>query len=357
MGFLPIIISILFSFAIGAILLLITGQNPIDAYQGLFQGAFGSNNAFAGTLTTTTPLIFSALSFLVAFRAGIFNAGNEGQLLMGAFFAAWMGFSFNNIPQIIHIPLVLLAGALGGAVWSFFPAIWRLYLGVNEIVTTLMMNFVARLLNDYLVFYVFRSPTVQAGTNAQTSTMAPNAVFPSLFPPYQVTFALPLGIVIAVLIFWILYRTVFGYNLRMSGQQSNFAQYGGISVKRTRLFAMLISGGLAGLGGAAQVAGVFHAYVSPFTDGLGFNGVLISLLVRNNPLLVPLSALLFGALQSGALKMQIFTNVSRYIIGVLTGTFILFASAQQLGFSPKDFINKLFARTKGRGKAITGSGS
>lgn len=339
-GALPIIVAVLVSFGIGAILLLLTGQNPIDAYKGLWEGAFGSRSAFAGTLTTTTPLIFSALAFLFAFRAGVFNAGTEGQLLIGAFLSAWVGFSIVGLPAFIHIPLLLLAGALGGALWAFLPGIWRIYFGVNEIVTTLMMNYIAVLLNDFLTLNVFRNPSVQPGTNAQTPDLAASATLPSLLPPYAVTLALPLGILLAILIYWLLYKTVFGYELRMRGQQENFARYGGISTNRAAFYAMLISGALAGLGGAAQVAGVFHAYVTPFTTGLGFNGVLIALLIANNPLAVPIGAFFFGALQSGALKMQIFTEVSRYIIGVLTGTFVLLASAQQLGISPKDVLKR-----------------
>jgi simple sugar transport system permease protein len=348
---LPIVIAVILAFLAGALLLISTGQNPLPAYAGLIQGAFGNKNAVAGTLTTTTPLIFSALSFLVAARAGIFNAGNEGQLLIGGMFAAVAGFSFPNLPNYLYIPVVLIAGAIGGALWGFFPAVWRLYLGVNELVTTLMMNYIAALLNAFLVMNVWRSSTVQQGTNAQTISMDPNAILPSIFPPYAVTLALPLGILLAILIHWVMYRTVWGYKLRMSGQQPEFSEYGGISVKRTRLVAMLLSGALAGLGGAAQVGGVFHTYVNPFTEGLGFNGVLIALLVRNNALLVPVGAFFFGALQSGALKMQIFTNVSRYIIGVLTATVILFASAQQFNlfkkFSFSSFIKLINKKITG----------
>lgn len=341
-GALPIFVSVLVSFGIGAVLLLLTGQNPIDAYRGLWEGAFGSRNAFAGTLTATTPLIFSALAFLIAFRAGVFNAGTEGQLLIGAFWAAWAGFSISGLPPVIHIPIVFLAGVVGGALWAFLPGLWRIYFGVNEIVTTLMMNYIAVLLNNYLVLNVFRNPAVQPGTNAQTPNLAAAATLPSLFPPYAVTLALPLSIVLAVALYWLLHRTVFGYELRMGGQQPNFARYGGISTKRAALSAMLMSGALAGLGGAAQVGGVFHAYVTPFTEGLGFNGVLIALLTKNNPLAAPIGSFFFGALQSGALKMQIFTDVSRYIIGVLTGTFVLFASAQHMGFLQRGALGRSF---------------
>ena len=321
------------SFVLGGLLLLLTGHSPIAAYAGLFRGAFGNANAFAGTLMTTTPLIFSALSFLIAYKAGLFNAGNEGQLLVGAFAAALVGAAFGRVPAVLYIPLVVLTGFAAGALWGLIPAVWRLYWGINELVTTLMMNYVASLLTDYLTLNVFRSPTVQTGTNTQTIAMLPAARLSSIFPPYHVTLALPFGIAAALIVSWFLYSTVGGYQLRMAGQQPEFARYGGISVRRTRILAMVLSGGLAGIGGAAQVAGIFYAYVTPFTVGLGFNGVLIALLVRGNALLVPPVAFFFGALQSGALNMQIFTNVSRYIIGVLTTLFILLASVQKARFS------------------------
>jgi general nucleoside transport system permease protein len=323
------------SFLLGGVLLLLTGHNPFHAYGGLLRGAFGNANALAGTLMTTTPLIFSALSFLIAYKAGLFNAGNEGQLLVGAFAAALVGAAFGGLPAALYLPLVLVAGFAAGALWGIVPAVWKLFWGINELVTTLMMNYVASLLTDYLTLNVFRSPTVQTGTNTQTIAMAPAARLGSIFPPYHVTMALPLGVAAALIVFWFLYYTVGGYQLRMSGQQPGFARYGGISVRQTRLFAMVLSGGLAGLGGAVQVAGIFHAYVTPFTVGLGFNGVLIALLVRGNALLVPPVAFFFGALQSGALNMQIFTNVSRYIIGVLTALFILLASVQNAGLSTR----------------------
>ncbi len=325
-------IAVAVSFVLGGVLLLLTGHDPIQAYGGLFRGAFGNANALAGTLMTTTPLIFSALSFLIAYKAGLFNAGNEGQLLVGAFAAALTGAAVGGLPSVFSVLLVLVTGFAAGALWGIIPAIWKLYWGINELVTTLMMNYVASLLTDYLTLNVFRSPTVQTGTNTQTIAMLPAARLGSIFPPYHVTLALPLGVALAIVVYWYLHATVGGYQLRMSGQQPVFARYGGISVRRTRLSAMVLSGGLAGLGGAVQVAGIFYAYVTPFTVGLGFNGVLIALLVRGNALLVPLAAFFFGALQSGALNMQIFTSVSRYIIGVLTALFILLASVQKAGF-------------------------
>ncbi|HEX6506007.1 MAG TPA: hypothetical protein VF221_00090, partial [Chloroflexota bacterium] len=204
---------------VGAVILLATHQNPIDALQGLWNGAFGSDVETYATLSQTTPLIFAGLSFMFAFRAGIFNAGGQGQFIMGAFASAWAGFTpaLAHVPAPIHIPLVIVAGFIGGALWSLPPILLKIYAGTNEILTTLMMSYIADLLNDYLVLDVFRASTIQPGTNAQTPTLVPSATVPTLFPQSQVTFLLPLGVILAVIIWTFFRRTVLGYELNLFG--------------------------------------------------------------------------------------------------------------------------------------------
>jgi general nucleoside transport system permease protein len=317
---------------VSSLVLLATGQNPVDAARGLWSGAFGDRQSTLATLAQTTPLVFSALSFMFAFRAGIFNAGGQGQFIMGAFAAAWVGAAspFHGLPAAIHIPLVVLAGAMGGASWSLPPILLKIFGGTNEILTTLMMSYIAVLLNDYLVQSVFRAPNIQPGTNAQTPTIAHSATFPTLFSGSQVTFLLPLGVVAAVLI-WFFYRgTVWGYELNLLGKGPAVARSGGIRTRRGMLTAMLVSGALAGIAGAEVVGGVFYADITPFTSDVGFNGILAALLVGNQPLLIPFSAFFFGAVQQGGLGLQIFTPISQYIAGILTATVIIFASARSL---------------------------
>jgi ABC-type uncharacterized transport system permease subunit len=315
---------------VSSIVLLATGQSPVDAARGLWDGAFGGRQETLATLAQTTPLIFAALSFMFAFRAGIFNAGGQGQIVMGAFAAAWVGAAapFRGLPAGVHIPLVVLAGAVGGAAWSLPPILLRIFAGTNEILTTLMMSYIAALLNDYLVQSVFRAPNIQPGTNAQTPLISHSAKFPTLFSGSQVTFLLPLGVAAAAAI-WAFYRaTVPGYELNMFGKGPAVARSGGIGTRRVMLTAMLASGALAGIAGAEAVGGVFYADITPFTSDLGFNGILAALLVGNVPLLIPFAALFFGAVQQGGLGLQIFTPISQYIAGILTATVIVFASAR-----------------------------
>lgn len=320
--------AIALALAVGATLIVVTGNSPVAGAAALFEGAFGSPSATAGTLALATPLILSALAFSVAFQGGMFNAGTEGQIVIGAFTAALAGFGLHGVPTVVHLPVAVAAGALGGALWALLPGFWRLWWGANEIVTTLMMNFIAVLLNDYLVLYPFRDPTRQAGTNVQTPAVLETARLSSIWPPYGLTIGLPLALVIAGALWFFLRRTVLGYELRMTGSAARAAESAGIAARRRMLQAMLGSGAIAGLAGAVQTLGVFHAAISPFTVGLGFTGVVVSLVVNNRPLLIPPAAMFFAALQSGALGMELRTSISRYLVGAVVAIVILLVTAR-----------------------------
>ncbi len=324
------VVAIVLGFVVSGLIVLATGKDPIEAGRALVQGAVGSQSAIAGTLSLATPLMLSALAFAVAFRGSMFNAGVEGQLLIGAFVSAVVGFSF-DLPPILHIPLMLLAGAVGGAFWAFLPAIWRVSLRANEIVTTLMMNFIASALTDYFVLYPFRAAG-QSGSAIKTATIHESAYLPRIWPPYNLTIALPIAIVCCVIVWYAFRRFVIGYEVRMVGTAPGFASSSGIDPRRRQVAVMLISGALAGLAGASQVGGVFHAFVSPFASNLGFNGVLVALLVGNGPLGIPPAAAFIAALQGGAITMELTTTISRYIVGALTATIIVFVSARRFGW-------------------------
>jgi general nucleoside transport system permease protein len=322
--------AIAIGFLVSGLLVLATGKDPISAGRALIKGSVGSPSAIAGTLSLATPLLFSALAFAVAFRGSMFNAGVEGQLLMGAFAGALVGFSV-HLPAIIHIPLMLFAGMLGGAFWAFLPAIWRVTLNANEVVTTLMMNFIAVALTDYFVLYPFRAPG-QSGSAIKTQPILATAELPRIWPPYNVTIALPIAILCCIAVWYGMRRLVVGYEVRMVGTAPGFARASGIDPGRRQVAVMLISGALAGLGGAAQVGGVFHAFISPFAANLGFNGVLVALLVGNSAIGIPPAGAFIAALQSGAITMELTTTISRYIVGALIAIIIVFVSARRFGW-------------------------
>jgi len=318
--------------AVGALVLASSGKDPVAAYQGLFVGAFGTAAETRATLVQTTPLVLAALSFVVAFRSGLFNAGGQGQVVMGAFASAAVGSSalVAGLPRPLAVLVVVLAGAVGGALWSLPPVLFKVWWRTNEILTSLMLTYVAILLNDYLVQGPFRAKSVQPGTNAQTESLRENAHFPVVLPDSQVTFLLPLGVAAAAFIWWAFRRTTLGYELRLHGYTPMAARSGGIATRRVMIIGMMASGALAGVAGAAVVGGVFQATVTPFPPDIGFNGILAALLVANSPLLTPLAALFFGALSQGGLGLQIFNGVSQYIALVLTATVILFVSARSV---------------------------
>jgi simple sugar transport system permease protein len=250
---------------------------------------------------------------------------------MGAFASAVVGSSsLGSLPTPLAITVTLLAGAAGGAVWSLPPVLFKVWWGTNEILTSLMLTYVAILLNDYLVQGPFRAASVQPGANAQTESLRQNAHFPDILPDSQVTFLLPAGIGLCVLVWWAFRRTTLGYELRLHGLSPRAAQSSGIGTARAMVVGMLASGALAGIAGAAVVGGVFWAGITPFPPDLGFNGILAALLVETSPLLTPLAALFFGALSHGGLGLQIFNGVSQYIALVLTATVILFVAPRSM---------------------------
>jgi general nucleoside transport system permease protein len=328
---LAVAVAVALAALVGALVLVSVGKDPLTAYQGLYDGAFGTSAQAEATLTQTTPLILAALSFVIAFRAGIFNAGGQGQVVMGAFVAAAAGASpLGDLPGPLAVLVVVLAGALGGALWSLPPVLFKVWWGTNEILTSLMLTYVAILLNDYLVQGPFRAASLQPGANAQTESLRHNAHFPIMLPDSQVTFLLPLSLALAVFIWWALRRTTLGYELRVHGHSPLAARSAGIATTKVMITGMLLSGAVAGVAGAAIVGGVFQADISPFPPDIGFNGILAALLVGCSPLLTPLSALFFGALSQGGLGLQIFNGVSQYIAAVLTATVILFIAPRSL---------------------------
>jgi ABC-type uncharacterized transport system permease subunit len=319
------------SAAVGSVVILIGHGNPLTVAHGLEQGSIGSNGALVATLAQTTPLVLAALSFAVALRAGVFNAGGQGQFLMGAFGSALAGFAtpLAGLPAPLHVLVVLGAGALFGAAWSAVPILLKLWQGTDEILTSLMLSYVAIQLNDWLVLDEFRAPSVQPGANSQTSALAPSARFPELVHGSALTFMalVAVGLCIVAAVYY--RRTTPGYESTLVGSNQRFALAVGVNVTVKMAAAMLASGALAGLAGASVVGGFFHADITPFVSNVGFNGILASLLVGNSPLLMPLGAFFFGALQQGGIGLQIFSGQSQYIADVLTAIIIVFIAMRR----------------------------
>lgn len=327
-GAMPTLLSSLLAVAIallaGGVVIFLSGDNPIPAYQALFAGAFGGERAIAETLVMATPLILGGLAFAVAARAGLFNIGIEGQMVMGGMVAGLVAAWDTGLPLAIHLPLALLAGMAAGGLWGFIPGILKAETGAHEVITTIMLNYIAYRISTVVIGredFPLVNPALQS-----TQPAMETARLPKLLEGTRLHAGFLLALVAAGLLWYLLYRTVFGYNLRTVGLSRGAAAYAGISWGRTIALAMLLSGVLAGLGGAVEALGLQGRYYN-VALGLGFTSIAVGLVGRNQPFGVVLSGLLFGALAAGATKMQNTADISRDIVYVLLGFVILSISA------------------------------
>jgi len=323
---LPQIIAILLAFVVGAVVLQLTGHSPLEAYKAMLMGAFGDMFGLGQTFTQATPIIFTALAFLFAFKCGLFNIGAEGQLLVGGFAAALVGISFHGLPAFIHIPLALLAGALAGGLWGFIPAILKAKLGAHEVITTMMLSYVAFYVTGYMVNYPYKAP----GWVAQTVSIARSAELPRILQPTQLSASIFLAVVLAALTHYALQKTAFGYEVRATGLNPTAAENGGINIRRDMILAMIISGAMAGLGGSGEVMGVHRRFIEGFSPGYGWDGLAVALVGGLHPAGVLLAAVLFGALRSGGMVMTRVTGVPLDIVFILQALVILFVAAPML---------------------------
>lgn len=315
--------AVLLAALVGAIILLTSGANPLEAYAALLEGAFGDMEAIGRTLEKSTPLILGGLAVAFAFKAGLFNIGGQGQLLFGAIVSAAVGFGVKGLPAIIHAPLALLAGGLAGALYGALPGSLKTYTGAHEVITTIMLNFIAINITDYLA----NGPWKDEGIIARTPAVLETAVIPKLG-------AIPVGFFVAVLAaiitWWLLWRTTIGYEIRTVGYNSNAAHYAGMRVSRTIILTMAISGMLAGLGGSIETLGVVGRFQPGFNAGLGFDGITIALLGKTHPFGVIPAAILVGAMQAGSSKMQFNAGVASQIIDVIQALILFFVAADMI---------------------------
>lgn len=306
---------------VGAGLIVIAGKNPIAAYGALFQESLANYYGFSNTLTKTTPLLLTSLGVLVALKAGQFNIGGEGQIYMGGLGSALVGLYVKGLPLVIHLPLASSVGFLFGAFWGLIPGYLKAVRGVNEVITTLLLNYVAQNFISYLV----NGPMIEPGAPSPFSPkLAKTAQLPTILPQTQ-THAGILIALIAAGILWILFvRSPLGYQIEVVGQNPTAARYAGLSVERTIVLVMAASGGLAGLAGAAEVMGLKYRLFENFSGGYGFDAIAIALLSRGSIPGVVFTSLFFGALRSGANVMQRSADVPVTIVYAIQGLTVLF---------------------------------
>jgi len=314
-----------------------------ETYSSLFTGSFGKPaemisallggdreemrsafKPFLESLVTTTPYIFTGVAIALGFQAGLFNIGAEGQLFMGSVMAAWAGFTFKGLPPIIHIPLALGIGFLAGAFWGFIPGWLKAKTGAHEVINTIMMNYIAFNLTEFLVGGPFQDPI----DTFKTPEIEESAKLLRLFElPLRFNIGFFIAIAVAVLIWYLLYKTTWGYEIRAVGLNPNASRYGGINATLVTILALTLSGAFSGLGGATMMLGVNFRQTQALSTGYGFDAIAVSLLAKNHPLGVILTAMLFGFMRHGSRLMQLKTGIPIDIISILQGLIIFFLAA------------------------------
>lgn len=318
---LPPVIAIASALLVGAILILLAGANPIAAYTALFQESLSTYFGFGNTLTKVVPLLLTSLGVLVALRAGQFNIGGEGQMYLGALGSALIGLYVQGLPAVIHVPLALVAGFLFGAVWGLIPGYLKAVRGINEVITTLLLNYIAFNFIGYLV----QNPLKEAGAPSPYSPLiAKSAQLPIILPGSLAHAGILLALLAAVIVWVLLVLSPIGYQIAAVGFNPIASRYSGISVERTIMLVMALAGGLAGLAGATEVMGLKYRLFEQVSSGYGFDAIAIAFLSRGSVLGVVLTSLFFGALRSGANVMQRSAGVPVTVVYAIQGLTVLF---------------------------------
>lgn len=324
------IFATLAALLLGAVMLFLLKVNPIEAYKALWDGAFGSTNAFAETLVKATPLLLVGLGICISFRGDVINIGGEGQMIIGAILATWVGLTFTGLPGWLVVTLSMIAGFLGGAIWGGIPGVLKAYFSVNEILSTVMMNAIAVQLMNFLL----RGPMIDPSQAELSSKIPQTARLLEIFrlprlAPTRLHLGALIAVALAVLVYILLWRTTLGYRIRAVGQNPHASRYAGIKVQRYIVLALLLSGAFSGLAGATQVFGVNYRMItdgssSGFTGSAGFNGIVAALFGQLHPIMTIPASILFGALLVGANKMQRVVQVPSALVIALNGLVVVF---------------------------------
>src|SRR6266404_6131266 len=322
------LIAVLAAFVVGGIVVWLIGDDPIQTYRLLIGSAFSWPDGIGYVLFYATPLIFTGLAVMVAFRCGLLNIGAEGQLYIGAFAAAWVGIKFAGASAWVLLPMCCLAAILAGALWGGIPGVLKARFGSHEVINTIMLNFIAIALLSYFTQYHFKIPgdaimqTAQIGPAANLPTLG--RFIPGLPARIPVNIAFIFAVIACILVYIFLWKTKWGYELRATGANPSAAEYGGISIRKQIILAMSISGGLAGMVGINEVLGYRYRYYDGFSANYGFVGIAVALLGRNHPVGVFLAAILFAVLLRGGIFVDAYTiHVSKDIVDMLQGIVII----------------------------------
>jgi ABC-type uncharacterized transport system permease subunit len=319
-------ISVSAAILISGIFMLFTGNNPVAVYGMMISMTFGSMHGFGQLIFYATPMIFTGLAVAFAFRGGLFNIGCEGQVYIGGFLCAWTGWALKGLPSLVLIPLCVIAAALGGALWAAVPGLLKAKRGAHEVITTIMMNFIAFALVNYLVTYHFSVPeTVRTPAIGANAVIGRLGVIAAGFKNSPANFSFLLSLAAAAAVYYIIYRSRAGYETSIMGANRDAARYSGINLPYRIFYIMCVSGALAGLSSINFVLGYKHYFEQGFSGGIGFVGIAVALLGRNNPAGVILASFFFAYLVYGGLAVN--SCVPKELLEMLQGIIILSAAA------------------------------
>ena len=330
------VFAVLLGFAVGAICIVAAGSNPFIAYFALLKGSLGSLTSIGETMYKMTPLLFTGLSVALAFRCGLFNIGAEGQYIAGAISSVAAGWYFSWLPGYILIPVIMFFGIFAGGIWGGFAGFLKARFGVHEVITTIMMNYIALNTSNLLVRTVLNPMNLIPGSKKEAfSVSVPEYAkllkLRDIIPQFTYSSAhvgIFIGIVVAILIYYLLFKTTVGYEIRSVGFNPDAAEYGGISKKKNMMLSMFIAGGLAGFGGAVQVTGLIYMVNQvPSGPGYGFTGLSVALVGSSHPLGVIAGALLFGILDNGSRQMQL-AGIPKEITGIIQAVILIFIAGE-----------------------------
>ena len=312
------VVAILLAFVVGAIVILCLGKNPVEGYALLFSGALGNPGRVAQSLMSACPLIFTSLAVAFAYKCGVYNLGGEGQFIMGAT-VTMMVLQVTGAQGVPGVLLGILVGIVAGGVWGLLPGVMKITRGLNELITTIMLNYVATLFMNYIYSGPFHDPD---SGNLQTPAVADSV---NLIRVDRMHFGVIIAILMAVVVWYVIYKTSFGFKIRAVGINPTAARVAGFPVKRLVLLSFVISGAIAGFGGSVDLLGRQYRLMTGFGSGFGFSGVAIALIAQLNPIGSMVVALFFGMLTTGASSMQVGIMVPSAILDIIRALIIIFA--------------------------------
>lgn len=316
--------AVLAALMVGSVFILAGGGNPIEAYRTLFGEAFFDRFGFGTTLVKMSPILLAGLAVAIPLRAGLFNVGAEGQLYLGALFSSIAALYLPPMYWVLHLAMCIIAGMVGGAVWALIPALLKTYRGINEVIVTLLLNYVA----IHLVSFAAGGPMMEEGAPYPYSEEIPfDLMLPLILLPTDAHAGVLAGVVLALVLYATMRYTSFGFAMNTVGFNPRAAEYAGINVKRQMILAMTIGGALAGLAGTFEVLGVKYRLFHNFSNGYGFDGIVAAFMAGANPVLVPISALFLAGLKAGAQLMQRATGVESTVVDAIQGLVVMFVAA------------------------------